>query len=328
MNKQNTLAIVVLNYNGKMFVNSLYYSIQMQTYNEFDLIVLDNASTDDSVDKIKNKVKKARIIEFKNNIGFARAFNYAAKNLSYDFLLFLNNDLYLAQNCVENLMKICLKYPKALIFNSKAMYWKDKSIINAAGGKLTYIGGAYLIGNKEKDNRNHNKIIGAAYGASMLIKRDLFLKLGGFDPDFFMYHEEADLCWRSWLYNHPIIYCSSSVVYHFESLNWAKNPKLFNEFHKIKNRNISIIKNNKFPYIITFEFLSLIFDIFTLIKSKELIYGKAILKAYLYILNNIGCIIKKRREVQSNSVNSFQKLRKIGLFSSFSELIRRFTKHH
>lgn len=328
MKNQNNLAIVVLNYNGKMFVDLLYSSITKQSYSKFDLIILDNASTDDSLEKIEKKVEKARIIKFKKNIGFARAFNYVAKHFSYDYIIFLNNDLYLSENCVEELMKMCVKFPSALMFNSKIMYWKDKGIINAAGGKLTYIGGAYLIGNKEKDNKTNDKIIGTAHGASMMVNRDLFLKLGGFDPDFFMYHEEVDLCWRSWLYNHPIIYCSSSVVYHFESLSWAKNPKLFNEFHKIKNRNISIIKNCQFPYIIAFLFLSLLFDIFNLIKSKDLIYGKAITKAYLYIFSKFGRIIRKRGDIQSNYINSFRKLRNAGLFASLSELIKRYLEHH
>jgi len=316
MNNEKRLAIVVLNYNGNKFVDLLYSTINQQSYNKFDLIILDNASTDNSLDTIKKIVKNGKIIEFKRNIGYAGAFNYAASHLHYDYLLFLNNDLSLDKNCVEELMKLNKKYPCCIIINSKIMCWENRNIIDSAGGKLTYVGGAYLIGNGETDIQRINKIIGTAHGASMLVNRNLFLKIGGFDPDFFMYHEEVDLCWRSWLYNYPIIYASSSIVYHYGGYNWDKNPKYFKEFHKTKNRYVCVIKNCQTKYLI----------IFLSLKTRSIIYMRALLGAYFYIVKNSGRIIRKRRLIQRNRKNSFPKLRKKGIFASFLEHVERFIR--
>ena len=185
-----------------------------------------------------------------------------------------------------------------------------------------------MIGEGDKDNNqyDHMKYIGSAYGVSMLIHRDVFLSLGGFDEHFFMYHEEADLCWRGWIQGYPTIYCPESIVYHFKSLNWSKNSTFFREFHQVKNRIMTILKNTTSNLLIFFLLISFIYNSSLILLDRSLIQFKATLYAYAYVLKNISSIISSRTDISRKRIYSHKKLKEMGLFANFFELFKRFLK--
>ncbi len=318
------VGIFVLNYNGKKFVHDLYSSLLAQTYKDFDIIVVDNASSDSSIDLIKNTFPHIKINQFKQNYGFARAFNYVARKYPYEFILFLNNDLYVEPNWLEELMRSIERNKLILMANCKNLYWTKPNFINSAGGKLTFLGTGTQLGNYEKNAEyvDQEKYIGMAQGCAMMVRRELFLKIGGFDTYYFLLGEEADICWRGWLSGYRTIYNPKSILYHYGAYSIKQKTWFFTEFQVTKNRYMTLLKNAQLRYLPFALGLSLLFDITKIIQRRETSEIEAILKSFWYLIVNFGKIYKKRMTVQKLRCIEDKNLIRWGFFGTFWDFIQ------
>jgi GT2 family glycosyltransferase len=256
------VVISLLNYNGKKNTLDCLESLRNIIIDNFKLtiVVVDNASTDGSQSAISNfqfSIFNLKIILNKNNLGFAGGHNtvieYALKN-SADYVLILNNDTYVDNNFLIELLKTADKNNNAGIFVPKiyfapgSEFHKDKYSKNEIGKVLWYAGGKMdwknIIGQHrgvdevDKGQFNKTEETELATGCCMLIKKEVFEKIGGFDDKYFLYYEDADLSIRAKKKGFKIIYVPSSVIWHKNAGSTGGSGSTLQDYYITRNRLI------------------------------------------------------------------------------------------
>ncbi len=250
---QPKVSVVILNYNGKSWLEKFLPNvIQHSTYPEAEIIIADNASTDDSVSFLQNRFPDLKLVINKTNTGYAGGYNEALKKINSDYYVLLNSDVEVTPNWIENAMQFMLQdewmaacQPKLLSYDEKDKF----EYAGAAGGFIDKYGYPFCRGRIfdtcETDEGQYNVSgeIFWASGACLFIKADIFHKAGGFDADFFAHMEEIDLCWRLKNLGYKIGYCAESTIYHVGGGTLHKsNPKKtflnFRNNRKLLRKNI------------------------------------------------------------------------------------------
>jgi len=212
--KKNSLSVIIVSYNTRKLTIACILSVFLETKGvDFDIIVVDNCSTDGSADFLEQKFNdNITLVRNKTNVGFAAANNYAAQQAPGDLLLLLNPDTIVLDGAIDALVDFSSQYPDAGIWGGLTFFpdgslnptfcWQRQTLwslfCQAAG--LTSLFRNSPIFNPEGAGRvamQKVRTVDIVSGCFFLIKKDLWQRLGGFDPEFFMYGEEADLCLRA-----------------------------------------------------------------------------------------------------------------------------------
>ena len=220
----STTAIVILNWNGQHYLDRFLPSvIRRSYYTGVSVVVADNGSTDGSVEWLKEKYPKVRIVELDQNYGFTGGYNRALKEIEADYYILLNSDIEVTEGWVEPLIKGMDSHPEIGICMPKIRSHFEKELFEyagACGGFIDLLGypfcGGRILSNIEKDNNQYDfdREIFWASGAALMIRASLYQSLGGLDVRFFAHMEEIDMCWRAKLLGHKVWIFTDSVVYH------------------------------------------------------------------------------------------------------------------
>ena len=325
------VAVLVINYNGKHFLKVCLGSLEKQTYRNYQVYIVDNASTDGSIEYVKQHFPWVKIIVFSENLGFAKAYNEATSMINADYAVFLNNDTKVDANWLSELVKSALEDESVVVVGSKILFYDRPNILQHAGAKITPIGGGVDVGQYEVDVEKYNKrgFAGAVCGAAMLVRKDEFLKLGGFDDDLFAYFEDIDFCWRVWLQGFKVTYVPSAVVFHRFGGSWGprKNPNRL--FLGQRNRLMNIIKNLEFKNLCKAIPISLGYDVLhslILLVHRNIQGFFAIGRANLWVVLNLRKMMVKRRIVQSYRKISDRYLKEKSLMATFKEAIHEYLR--
>jgi hypothetical protein len=245
------VAVVILNWNGKKYLEQFLPSLLATTYANMEVIIADNGSTDSSVDFLKAYYPSLRLIRFEENFGFAKGYNEALKQVPADYYVLLNSDVevepgWLAPmvNLLEGDSTIAACQPKLLSWSNKKLF----EYAGGAGGWLDQYGYPFAKGRIfdkfEEDHGQYDEVVPLfwASGACMLIKAKLFHEMRGFDNYFFAHQEEIDLCWRLQLAGYKVYSCPASVVYHVGGGTLPKGNAL-KTFLNFRNNRIMLSKN-------------------------------------------------------------------------------------
>lgn len=218
------VAVVILNYNGKKFLEEFLPNVIANTNAELaDIVVADNASTDGSVEFMCERFPEIRLIDNGSNGGFATGYNLALRQIEAEYFVLLNSDIEVTPNWIEPVVElmdsdsqIAACQPKILSY-----YEKDKfEYAGASGGFIDRYGYPFCRGrvfqNLEEDKGQYDDVCEVfwATGACMFVRADLYLKHGGLDDSFFAHMEEIDFCWRMKNLGYKIYCCPQSKVYH------------------------------------------------------------------------------------------------------------------
>lgn len=324
------VSIIIVNYNGKELLKKCLDSLFKIEYDNFEVIIVDNNSTDNTIEFITENYPFIQILKLDSNKGFAEPNNLAAKIAKGDFLLFLNNDTVVTPNFISEMMKI-LEHDKTIGICQSLLLKPDGSI-DSSGDFIDKLGVVYNSKTKIKEIRN----ISSARGASMLIEKKIFNKLGGFDEKFFFSFEDVDLGWRTWILGYKVVIVPNSIVYHSAGTTTSK-LKSESAFHGLKNQLAMKITN--FEPRFMFRSLFLFFFVYglremkiwfdyklkhntnmTSTKYEETIAKnpnlKIIIKSVLWIFKNMGYLRRKYIEVNKNRVASSTYLEKIKIISN------------
>jgi len=318
------VAVLVINYNGKHYLRECLESLKNQTHSDYDAYVVDNGSVDGSVEYVEGHFPWVKIIAFKENLGFAKAYNEAIKSVDADLVALLNNDTRVDRKWLQELVNAILEDELIAAVGSKILLYDSPRQLNHAGAKITPIGGGFDIGLYDEDCERFNvkKFVGATCGAAMLVRKDLFLKIGGFDDDFFAYFEDTDFCWRAWLCGFKIIYVPDSIIYHKLGGSWGPRKSLVKMFLGEKNRLSTVIKNFEVKNVVRALIISVVYNLtrfFILLKFKHHRGVIAIIKANYWVLRNFKKIMDKRRIVQKHRKVSDVFLEKTGFLTTLRE---------
>ncbi len=315
------VSIVIVNYNGKKYLQKCIESILGNNYQDFEIVVSDNNSTDGSVDMIIDifrNLKNLRIVKLDKNYGPSRARNEGVKVAKGGVICFLDNDTEVDPNFITNALKYFKNDEKIGILQCKLLLLEDKTKIDYAGEFISGLG--FLVhvapyGSEDKGQYDKNYEILAAKSAGMFIRRDVFDKIGGFDDDYFIFLEETDLGWRSWLAGFKTIFAFDSIVYHhFSTTKKIVDPSFNNylvRFHGTKNYIMTLYKNLSFAKMI----IILPKHIFLWCGLAGYLFFKGnfsssrnILKAIFWNIKNLGKNHNKRKKIQSERVMSGKEL--------------------
>ena len=218
-----SVAIVILNYNGRNYLQQFLPSVLASSYPNKRIIVADNASTDDSLQLLQTDFSDVEIIILGKNYGFAEGYNQALKKVEADYLILLNSDVEVTPGWIEPIITLMQNDPVIAACQPKVLSYHQKNqfeYAGGAGGWIDYLGYPFARGRVfdhcEQDNGQYNDTTRVfwATGAAMFVRSSLFNQMNGFDGFFFAHMEEIDLCWRMQLAGYKIMCCPASVVFH------------------------------------------------------------------------------------------------------------------
>ncbi|MGE5519715.1 MAG: glycosyltransferase family 2 protein [Candidatus Dadabacteria bacterium] len=218
-----SVAIVILNWNGKHYLEEFLPSVFATSYKNWRLVVADNASTDDSVDFLQHSYPNVELILLHKNLGFAGGYNEALKKVDADYYVLLNSDVQVTPGWLDKIIELLESNPLNAACQPKILSYKNPHLFEyagAGGGWLDEFGYPFARGRIfdicEEDHAqyDHTEEVFWATGAAMVIRSNVFHELLGFDEYFFAHQEEIDLCWRMHLAGYKVFCCTDSVVYH------------------------------------------------------------------------------------------------------------------
>lgn len=302
MNGKASASVIIPNWNGSKLLEDCLKSLRKQTFKDFEVILVDNGSIDNSLEYVKNNFPEVRIVILKKNFGFAKAINVGVKVSRAKYVVFLNNDTSVDKNWLKSLIACVDSHPEVISVNSKLLNFYDNKIIDGVGILINEVGQARSIGWQEKDKGQYDKeeyIFGATGGASLFRRKD-FIKVGLFDEKYFMYSEEVDFSFRAQFLGYRSIFCPKAIVYHKHKATSKKLPA-FIEYWQFRNMTQTIIKD--FPSGILFKnwrFLKIILVHFNTIfyQLKNGFWWPPFL-ADLWILFHFPQLLRERKRIQS-----------------------------
>lgn len=314
------VGIVILNWNGVKWLDKFLPTL-VENSLPHDVIVIDNASTDDSVTLLKEKFPSVIYVINEKNYGYSGGYNAGLQQLrgAYDYYILINSDVEVTKDWIAPLLQITKEKNNVFAVQPKVLSFDKKDYFEYAGAAGGFVDKNFypfcrgrIFSTLEKDQQHYDntKQVFWASGACMLVNAKAFHALNGFDNDFFAHMEEIDLCWRAQRAGFTNWCCSKSVVYHVGGGTLAYNHpnKTFLNF---RNSLYMIHKNYEgflFPKIVKRLFLDGIAGIKFLLELK-FNHFFAILRAHWCYYKNIKTLRKKRKEI-----NTINKTTLVGVF--------------
>jgi len=303
MKSHSTLSILLIGYNSKRFLEPCLKSVEAQTYKHFETIFIDNASSDGSVEYVREHFKDVKVVANRDNLGYAKAANQGMQMSKADYVMVLNPDLILTPNYLELIIKKCEQDPKIAAITGKVLKYDFEK-----NEKTKFIDttGLYCFRNRRVIDRgqgledqgqydDEEEVFGVS-GAVPVYRRtaleDIKLPPHDFlDEDFFMYKEDIDISWRLRLCGWKCYYLPQAVGYHgrgtgvlkrfthYQVYKGRKNLSRFQKYYAYKNQRLMQVKNELWG--------NLARDFFSIFMKEILIFGYIMVREP-YLLKALG----------------------------------------
>lgn len=302
-------AVVILNWNGKALLERFLPGVVKHSMDAADVYVIDNASTDQSVEFIRSNFTSVKVIELIENKGYAGGYNDGLKQIPADYFILLNSDVEVTPGWIHPVIRLMDADPGIAACQPKLLNQVIRDEFEYAGGGGGFIdkwGYPFCRGrifdSFEKDHGQYNDRceIFWASGACLFIRAQAFTEAGGFDEDFFAHMEEIDLCWRIRNLGYKIVYEPGSTVYHVGAGTLAKmSPK--KTFFNFRNNLFLLTKNHAPEFFFLKLFLRGSLDGLAGMKfllSGDVSHFFAVIKAHFSYYAHMGSMLRKRREIK------------------------------
>lgn len=265
--KDKLVSIIIVNYNGSRFLSACFSSLEKIDYPNYEIIFVDNASHDESVEFVKEHYPRVKILKNKENLGFAQANNQACSEARGEYLFFLNNDTKVDSKILSCLVKKMEDDESIGICGCRIMSYDGRVHFHTGIGIDIF---GYPVNKGE---------VFYAEGSALMIRNSLFHKLGGFDEKYFMFHEDIDLAWQVWLLGYRVVAADEAVVYHVAGgsaggrvENKQYKSTLFRKYFSERNNIRTLLKNYSVKSLFS------ILPIYFLINLAEIIFFLSVLK--------------------------------------------------
>lgn len=313
------VSVIVLNYNGLQHLQTVLTSLEKQTYpaDKYEIVLADNGSSDESITYTQQHHPRVRTMVFEKNFGFAEGNNIAARKVSSEVLAFLNNDTEADPAWLEALVS-AYEHDQNGIYGSQAYQFNKRHIGANSVAKLMAWGIPTNVNVYKSRETISSEIEETLYAdaAGMLIGRNVFLALGGFNPSYFAYEEEKDLGWKGWLLGHKSYVVPASIYFHKGGATLGK----------FSNRAIFLLWRNGLRNLIKYPTTMLLWPMLILhvgyslsslllifLPQKRVTLAWSIFKAYASIITELPTLLRQRKEIQRGRVVSDRDLQKRGL---------------
>lgn len=322
MNSNPKISVIIVNYNGKKWMEKCIDSLKSQTYKNLEIVIVDNASSDDSVEYIRSTFPAVTLVVSDQNRGFAGGNNLGISASTGEYIMLLNNDAWLENNAIEKLFNEMIEKKLDVIGPFEAKY--DKTKTHFYETQLDFFG--HTINNKNTNNRFY------LTGLCVLFSKQLYLETFGLDENFFMYFEECDWFWRLNLLNKKYAYSHDVFVYHAGAGSTGAGIKYLSFLWRNQNTLQMLIKNYRWYnllWVIPGYLIINIFEmVFFLIIFKPNI-SLSYLQGWWFNIINLPRTLQTRKWVQTNRVASDREiLAKLYPGSAkFAHLIHFFSKN-
>jgi GT2 family glycosyltransferase len=292
-------SVIVVNYNGKDYIGKCLTSVMSSISRDDEVLLVDNASADGSADYIERAFPEVRVVRNRDNVGFGQGSNVGACLANGRYLAFVNPDTVVEPGWLEALIGALEHAPDAALATSKILQLDDPERVSGCGNEMHYTG--LTLGRGMGASRNaFEKVeeVPAISGACFCVAQDVFETLGGFDVDFFMYMEDADLSLRTRLAGYKILHVPQSVIYHDYTLHFGPKKTLYQE----RNRYLMLLKNLRWGTLLILLPAMLLAELvtwgFVLLRERKHLTNK--LQAYAWVVTQWSDIIRKRQQVQTS----------------------------
>lgn len=252
------VTVVIPNYNGIKYVGKCLDSLRKQTYEEYKVIIVDNASADGSLELIEENYKEYELVKNDENTGFCKAVNQGIRMSDTEYVLLLNNDTELDENFISEMIKTIEKSEDIFSVSSKMINYHDRNLIDDAGDGYTILGWQYQrgVGQSSRGYTKEMEVFTACAGAA-LYRKSIFDEIGYFDEMHFAYMEDIDIGYRARINGYKNVYCPKAIVYHIGS---ATSGSKYNSF-KVKlaaRNNVFLLYKNMPPIQLIINFPSIL----------------------------------------------------------------------
>lgn len=306
------VSIVIVNWNGIKYINDCIVSLLDQTFRDFEIILVDNASSDGSVEFVEKKFLNVRIIKNTTNLGFAEGNNIGIKNSHGSLIALFNQDAIADREWLVNLIKVIQSSDKIGAVSGKIFYLGEQFGKEAVFCTWPKIDPITAMPYNFHDNEAASKVDYLS-GAAMLVKRAVIEKVGLLDSKYFLYFEETDWCARMIRAGYDLIYVPDAIAWHLVSASITESDTKI--YYMERNRIRFALKNFDLSYLPIFFLIYLTettFVFFSDIKKSNYSRSKNRLLAILWNLTNLKHTIRCRRKHMSI-------LREIGVIRSYNK---------
>ncbi|HLH73097.1 MAG TPA: glycosyltransferase family 2 protein [Chloroflexota bacterium] len=299
------VSVVIVNYNGRELLAECLESLRRQTYRLYEVIVVDNGSTDGSVAWLREQFPEVKLVSLPENRGFAGGSNAGIAAAQGEFVATLNNDTIVAPNWLEELVCAMADQPDVGMVSAKMLFWHQPKMVNTTGIAIDRTGIAWDRHGGWADDLMETpvEVFGPSGGAA-LYRRAMLDDIGVFDEDFFCYLEDVDLAWRARLAGWRCLYAPKARVIHHHSATSVENSP-FKRYHLGRNKVWMLAKNYPWPEIIIYLPVILVYDWATVLlaplfdrQARRGSIGMASLAGRLAGILGIGRALAKRRMIQ------------------------------
>jgi GT2 family glycosyltransferase len=291
-------SIIIVNFNGGDQVLRCIASVLHNSGDDYEVIVVDNASTDNSADRIEAEYAVVKLIRSTVNDGFGEGNNVGAKYAKGEYLAFLNPDTLVEPGWLDAMIVALKRHPEAGLATSRIVMMDNPDEINTCGNTVHYTGLTLCRGlGRPREAYDMLDTVNAISGAAFVIHRDLFQHLGGFDGLFFLYMEDTDLSWRASLSNYTTLFVPDSIVHHDYTLRFSR----LKTFYQERNRYLMLLKSLRWRSLLVLLPALLLTEVitwgFVLMREQGRRLNK--LRAYAWVLKNWRSIMENRRRTQT-----------------------------
>ena len=308
------VSIVIPHWNNVEVLSECLKSIRSSNFSDFEVIVVDNASTDNSVQYVKSNFPEVKLIENGVNDGYAGGCNIGANLARGEYLIFLNNDTIQKPNWISSLLSTLISNSKIAAVQPKILNYYDRKIFDYAGGSGGHmdvycfpLARGRIFTHQENDEGqydNKEKCFWSS-GTCFMVKKNLFFEAGGFDSSFFAHMEEVDLCWKLQAMGYEVWVDPNATVYHKNGLTL---PMYSHKKYYLNHRNslLMLFGNYSLKNILLIGPVRLILEIIAFIYSFIILdwkHATAIIRSLSWVIFHPHIIMKKRA--------NFAKIKKI-----------------
>ena len=322
--------VVIPNWNGERFLDLCLGSLLDQTFGDFETIVVDNGSTDGSIDVVREHFPDVGVVELGENRGFAAAVNAGIEASDTEFVVLLNNDTEQDRRWLEALVRAADAHSDAGLFASKLVDFHDRGVLDGAGDAMRLSGLPYRLGHGERDRGQFDEpgYVFGACAAAALYRKSLFEEVGLFDEDFVSYCEDGDLSFRAQLAGHRCFYVPGAVVYHMGSASTGGKRSLTATRLGSRNSFSLLVKNlplSAVPYILPFFAAGQLGRLVTAAVTGSLrahLEGLAGAWRYLPLMSEKRAGIQKRKQLSDAEVRKLLRESSLTAAASIARRLR------